>query len=61
MTECKQVITDVEKLYDWSVEIDPRKEGKELQNIVLELKTTMRENNLEYLTAPQNICQSTNN
>lgn len=53
MTECKQVITDVEKLYEWSTEMDPRKEGKELQKIILEIKETMRANNLEYLTAPQ--------
>lgn len=53
MTECKNVITDVEKLYDWATEIDPRKEGKLVQEIVLALKATMRENNLEYLTAPQ--------
>lgn len=53
MIECKNVITDVEKLYDWATEIDPRKEGKLVQEIVLALKTTMRENNLEYLTAPQ--------
>ena len=53
MTECKNVITDVEKLYDWATEIDPRKEGKLVQEIVLAIKTTMRENNLEYLTAPQ--------
>lgn len=48
-----EIITDCEKLYEWSQEIDPRKEGKLLQEIVLALKTTMRENALEYLTAPQ--------
>lgn len=49
----KEIIMDETKLYDWATEIDPRKEGKTVQKIVLELKETMRANNLEYLTAPQ--------
>lgn len=53
MNEVKEIITDVEQLYDWCIEIDPRREGKLLQEITLNLKTTMREKNLEYLTAPQ--------
>lgn len=40
-------------LCDWSVEIDTRKDGKLLQEIVLSLKATMKSNNLVSLTAPQ--------
>ena len=49
----KDILTDVEKLSDWCVEIDARKDGKLLQEIVLSLKATMRHNNLTSLTAPQ--------
>ena len=49
----KEVITDLSNLYEWSTEIDPRREGKLLQQIVLDLKDTMRSNKFEYLTAPQ--------
>ena len=49
----KDIITDVDKLSEWSVEIDTRKEGKELQEIILALKATMRKNNLVSLAAPQ--------
>lgn len=49
----KEIITNVDELHDWSQEIDPVKEGKLAQQIILELKATMRENNLQYLTAPQ--------
>lgn len=52
-TNVKSIITDVKELSDWSVEIDTRKEGKLLQEIVLALKETMRENKLESLSAPQ--------
>lgn len=48
----KEIITDPEKLGEWSVEI-ATKENKLLQEIVLSLKQTMRANNLHSLTAPQ--------
>ena len=49
----KEIITDVDKLGEWSVEINTQKEGKLLQEIVLSLKQTMRVNNLVSLAAPQ--------
>jgi len=49
----KEIITDEVALSNWAVEIDTRKEGKLLQEIVLALKATMREHNLVSLTAPQ--------
>lgn len=49
----KDIITDESLLTDWSDVIHTVKESDELQKIVLELKETMRKNNLEYLTAPQ--------
>lgn len=51
--EVKEIITDEEKLSQWSDVIDPKKEGKLCQQIVGELKATMRAKDLEYLTAPQ--------
>lgn len=51
--EVKEIITDPEILSDWSEVIHPKKEGKLCQQIIGELKATMRANNLEYLTAPQ--------
>ena len=49
----KEIITDVEALSDWSIEIDPVKEGKLAQEIILALKATMRDKGLRSLTAPQ--------
>ena len=49
----KELITDINKLSEWCIEIDTRKEGKLVQEIVLSLKETMRKNNFVYLTAPQ--------
>lgn len=49
----KDIIKDVDKISEWSVEINTQKEGKLLQEIVLSLKQTMRENNLVSLSAPQ--------
>lgn len=49
----KEIITDAEKLGEWSVEINTQKEGKLLQEIVLSLKHTMKENGLVSLSAPQ--------
>lgn len=51
--EVKEIIYDLEKLGEWSEVIHPQKEGKLCQQIIGELKATMRANNLEYLTAPQ--------
>lgn len=49
----KEIITDRALLEDWAIEIDPSKDGKLTQEIILALKATMRENGLESLTAPQ--------
>ena len=49
----KNIITDEALLSDWSAEIDTRKEGKLLQEIILALKATMKANDLVSLTAPQ--------
>lgn len=49
----KEIITDYEKLGDWCEVIHPQKEGKLCQQIIGELKATIREHDLEYLTAPQ--------
>lgn len=53
MNNVREIITDISKINDWSIEINTVKEGKLTQEIVLALKATMRENKLEYLTAPQ--------
>lgn len=52
-TYVKEIITDETKLSDWCTEIDPAKEGKLLQEIILSLKHTMKEKNIVSLTAPQ--------
>ena len=49
----KNIITDELDLGEWCVEIDTRKEGKLLQEIILALKATMKANNLVSLAAPQ--------
>lgn len=49
----KEIITDRALLEDWAIEIDPSKDGKLTQEIILALKATMRENGLDSLTAPQ--------
>lgn len=49
----KEIITDLDKLSNHCFEIDPKKDGKLSQEIILALKGTMREKNLQYLTAPQ--------
>lgn len=51
--EVKEIICDTEKLGDWSEVINPKKEGSLCQQIIGELKATMRAKDLEYLTAPQ--------
>lgn len=47
------IITDIEKLDVRSDEINPLKEGRKCQEIILKLKNEIRENNLDALTAPQ--------
>ena len=53
MSNVKTIVTDSELLSDWCIEIDPQKEGKLTQEIILSLKSTMREKGLLSLTAPQ--------
>ena len=49
----KEIITDVEKFNERAEEIDVRKEGNLLREITLDLKHTVRKNNLVCLAAPQ--------
>lgn len=49
----KEVLTDEALITEWSDVIHPKKDGGELQKIILELKATMKKNGFEYLTAPQ--------
>lgn len=49
----KEIITEYEKLSDWSVEVDAQKDGKGVQEIILAIKQTMKKHNLQTLTAPQ--------
>ena len=53
MNRVKEIITDYDALSNWSTEIDPLKEGKLAQEIILALKATMREKGLQSLSAPQ--------
>lgn len=48
-----EIITDVEKLVDRCDEVDVRKDGKEVQKIVLALKKVIREKGLKGLSANQ--------
>lgn len=52
-TKLREIICDAENLGEWCEVIHPQKDGKLCQKIIAELKATIRENNLEYLTAPQ--------
>ena len=49
----KEIIRDIDGLGDRSEEIDPKKEGSLLQEIVLSLKQTMKDNDIVSLSAPQ--------
>lgn len=49
----KEIITDVDKLWEFSEVINPSTEGELMQEIILALKATMRSNNLMHLSAPQ--------
>lgn len=53
MNRVKDIITDSSELSKWCIEIDPKKEGKLCQEIILALKATMREKQLISLSAPQ--------
>ena len=53
MNRVKDIVTDYSALSNWCVEIEPKKEGKLAQEIILALKATMREKNLQSLSAPQ--------
>lgn len=48
-----EIITDIEKLSERADELDIRKENNLMREIILKLKETVRENNLNGLTAPQ--------
>lgn len=52
-SKAKDIILDLDQLQDWCVEVDPVKQGKFTQEIVVALKATMKQHNLVYLTAPQ--------
>ena len=52
-SKVKDIITDLDQISAFAMEIDPRKEGKLVQEIVLALKSTMREKQLKSLSAPQ--------
>ena len=49
----KDIITDVDKLWEFSEVINPSTEGELMQEIILALKATMKANNLLSLSAPQ--------
>lgn len=49
----KEIITDIDSLRYRAEEADLIKDGKRIREIVLDLKDTIREKNLMYLTAPQ--------
>lgn len=49
----KDIITDPEILNDYSDVIDPRKDGNLVQQIVLDIKATMKAKKLQSLSAPQ--------
>lgn len=49
----KEIITDLDKLQDRADEIDIKKENNLMREIILDLKHTIREQNLIALTAPQ--------
>lgn len=53
MNKEKNIITNKQELCDWCVEINPIKESKLTQEIVVALKDTMRKHNLVSLAAPQ--------
>jgi peptide deformylase len=51
--EPKEIITDIDKLWEFAEVINPAADGELMQEIILSLKATMRANNLMSLSAPQ--------
>lgn len=51
--EPKEIITDIDKLWEFAEVINPVADGELMQEIILSLKATMRANNLMSLSAPQ--------
>jgi peptide deformylase len=51
--EPKEIITDIDKLWEFAEVINPSADGELMQEIILSLKATMRANNLMSLSAPQ--------
>lgn len=51
--EDKKIITNEEELLERSEEIDPRKDGKTVKSIILEIKNVIRHQNIVALAAPQ--------
>lgn len=49
----KEIIKDLDVLSERADEVDVRKENNETRQIILDLKNTIRENNLKGLSAPQ--------
>lgn len=49
----KEIVTDLDKLWEFCDVINPKSEGELVQEITLALKATMRANDLMYLAAPQ--------
>lgn len=49
----REIITDIESIRDRADEVDIQKEGSALRAMILDLKDTIREKKLAYLTAPQ--------
>ena len=49
----REIITDIESIRDRADEVDIQKEGNALRAMILDLKDTIREKKLAYLTAPQ--------
>ena len=49
----KEIVTDIDKLWEFCEVINPKSEGELMQEITLALKATMRANDLMYLAAPQ--------
>lgn len=51
--EPKEIITDIDKLWEFAEVINPAADGELMQEIILSLKATMRANHLMSLSAPQ--------
>jgi peptide deformylase len=51
--EPKEIITVIDKLWEFAEVINPAADGELMQEIILSLKATMRANNLMSLSAPQ--------